>query len=492
MSGPVREIDTGTLVGSLGGWTSAGPLHLDLQRALLRAIRRGDLPPGTRLPPERVLAIALSVSRGTVVTAYSALREQGWLAARQGSGTWVRLDAPRPLALVVDPGQAGMRARALSGRLIDVVPGTIDLSTGALFDLDGLPDSALAALDKADLLRDADLHGYQPKGSPRLRAQVAERYCAEGLPTGLEQVLITAGAQQALALTAAATVRPGDAVVVESPTYPGAIDALARAGARIVAVPAESTWASASALEQAVVRSGARLAYLMPALQNPIGHVMREHRRRELARLFDRLDCYLFCDDSLGLVADDRSLPAVASFSTRDNVVTASSLSKSVWGGMRVGWVRASEDLIARIARARAASDYGMSPITQAVAARILPLLDDVAASRRAVLRDRRAFMAGLLTAHLPAWTWTEPEGGLSLWVRLPVGSADAFEQHALRHLVAVSPGGVHCVDGGSDDHVRVSFAQAPGVLAEGVSRLAQAWQAHLAAVDRELRRSGA
>ncbi len=489
--GPVHEVGTAALVGVLGDWAAGtGPLHALLSRALLRAVRRGDLPPGTRLPAERALAVALSVSRGTVVTAYASLRDDGWLASRQGSGTWVRVDAPRPLALVGEPHPAAVRARTLSARLVDrPAPDVVDLAISSLWDLDAVPEQVLQGLTREALLADGDQHGYQPLGSPALRAGVAARYTAAGLPTAPEEVLITTGAQQALALTAAATVRPGDAVVLESPTYPGAIDTFARAGARLVPVPAEPTWASTAVLEEAVVRSGARLAYLMPACHNPLGTVMPDGRRRALAALFDRLDTYLFCDDILELVTDRPQPLPVAAHAAQGRVITSGSLSKVAWGGFRVGWLRGPADLIARVGRARAASDYGMSVVTQAVAADLLPHLDDVAAHRRASLRARRELVLALLREQLPSWSTDGAEGGLSLWVRLPVGTADAFAQHALRAGVTVTTGSVHCVDDAASPYLRLSYGQAPEVLAEGVRRLAVAWEAHLAAVDRRLRR---
>lgn len=483
-----HPIDTAAVLDALGPWTTGtGPLHLRLERALLRAMRRGDLPPASRLPPERELAAALAVSRGTVVTAVRALRDAGWLASRQGSGTWVRVDAPRPLQVVSDPIGVASRSRRLSNRVLEHTPGVIDLANSSLWDMDAVPDEAFAALDPAELLAAGATHGYQPYGSARLRSALADRYTRAGLPTSADQILVTSGAQQALALVFAATLRAGDAAVVESPTYPGAIDALARAGVRLVSIPAESTWPSVSVLRDAVRESGARLIYLMPACHNPLGTVMTRSRRREIALLADELKAYVVTDDLLELVTDVPQPPALASFSRAERVLTVSSLSKVAWGGLRVGWLRGPADLISRVGRTRAAADYGMSPVTQHIACRLLGSLDEIAAQRREQLRANRLLVADLVARHLPGWTVAPADGGLSLWVRLPLGDADDLEQHAQRAGVAFLPGSAHSADDRGRNHLRLSCSQAPEVLVEGVERLALAWQAYLAAVDRRL-----
>ncbi|MGY1815260.1 aminotransferase-like domain-containing protein [Blastococcus sp. SYSU D00820] len=479
-------VDATSLAALLGQWsTGRGSLQVQLERALLRALRRGDLPPGTRLPPERTLASALRVSRGTLATVYDALRDQGWLDSRQGSGTWVRVDAPRPLAVVTDPVGPAARARWLSSRLIDAGDDVVDLSVSAVWDMDPLPDEVFAAPTREQLLADGAGHGYQPLGSPRLRALIARMYAQAGAATSPEQVLVTTGAQQALALAAAATLRPGDAVVVESATYPGAIDALARAGARLVAVPPEGEWASVQVLRDAVERSGARMAYLMPACSNPGGRVMREGRRRALAELFDGLGAYLFADDAL----DPLPLPGgprpLAAFDRAGRVLTAASLSKVAWAGLRVGWLRAPEEVVARVARTRAASDYGMSLLTQSVAAAVLERAESLTSARRAVLTERRELVRTLVARLLPSWRCAPADSGLSLWVRLPAGDADTFLQYAYRHAVTVTPGSVHSVDDSVLDHIRISCTQPPDVLQEGVSRLARAWEEYVRGTGR-------
>jgi DNA-binding transcriptional MocR family regulator len=470
------------LAAALGPWsTRSAPLYLGLAEALRRAIRRGDIPPGSCLPAERTLAAALTVSRGTVAAAYDLLRTERVLASRTGSGTWVRREAARPITLLHDPAP-GAPARRLSGRLVEPASGSVDLATGSLAGLEGLPADLFALPDLPTLERLGGGHGYQPLGLPELRARIAEHQADRGLPTRPEQVAVTAGAQQAISLVGQLLVRPGDAVIVEEPTYPGALDVFGRLGARIVPVPAGASWARAGVLREAVEANAPRLVYLLPDCANPTGQVMPESRRREIARLADEHQVYVVEDNSLAdVVLEPRGIPPVAAFSRTGRVLTLGSLSKVAWGGLRVGWVRGPEEFVDPLGRLEAATDFGTSVLSQVVALRVLDDLPAIAAARRALVRERRDLAQEELARLLPEWTWTEPQGGLSLWIRLPGGTADGLAQVALRHGVEITPGSAHAVDGACDDHLRLSYGAPPAVLREGVTRLAAAWRDYAA-----------
>jgi DNA-binding transcriptional MocR family regulator len=487
-----RPVPPPRLLAALGDWThGTGPLYVGLADALRRAAARGDIPPGTRLPAERALGAVLSVSRGTVVAAYDLLRTEGLLDSRQGSGTWVRREAARPVSLLngePDDGGAAVAARRLSARLFDRPAGVVDLAVSSLAGLEGLPDELFAMPPAALLAELAGGHGYQPLGLPLLRERIAVRHGRDGLPTCPDQIAVTAGAQQAISLVAQLLLRPGDAVVVEEPTYPGALDVFGRLGARIVPVPADRSWARAGALRAAVEANAPRLVYLTPAVANPTGLVMPESRRREVARLADERQVYVVADDSLADVAfDGRPRLPVAAHSRTGRVLTLGSLSKVAWGGLRVGWVRGPAPFVDSLGRLKAATDFGLSALPQVVATRVLDDLPALAASRRELLRARRDAAQEELARRLPEWSWTEPEGGLSLWVRLPEGGADAFVQVALRHGVDVTPGSAHAVGSGCDDHLRLSYGLPPGTLREGITRLAAAWHEHAGGPARRL-----
>jgi DNA-binding transcriptional MocR family regulator len=215
---------------------------------------------------------------------------------------------------------------------------------------------------------------------------------------------------------------------------------------------------------------------------------MPETRRHEVARLADDRQVYVLADDSLAdVVLDGRALPSVAASSRTGRVLTLGSLSKLAWGGLRVGWVRGPTAFVDSLGRLKAATDFGQSALPQVVATRVLDDLPALAACRRALLRTRRDAAQEELARLLPEWTWAEPEGGLSLWVQLPGGSADAFVQVALRHGVDVTPGSAHAVGSGCDDHLRLSYGPAPEVLREGIARLAAAWREYAGGPVRRL-----
>jgi DNA-binding transcriptional MocR family regulator len=465
------------LLALLGDW-SAGEtsLYRALAVTLQRLIERGDLPPGTALPPERVLAQSLAVSRGTVMNAFDALRQDRFLESRQGSGTRVRVDAPRPLLPDMDLLGRAAPSRSLAGRLLEDRPGVIDLAVSMLHDADAVRSVSLpASWDEIEVAGDG--HGYAPQGLQSLRQVVAGYYQDRGLRTGAEQVLITAGAQQGIDLCAALALRPGDSVLVESPTYPGAIDAFARYGAHVVSIPFDSHFERPACLREAIERHAPRLVYLMPGTHNPTGRSLPDSRRREIARLADTHELYVIEDNSLADVEfSPRDRPLVAAYATGDHVLTLGSLSKSAWGGLRIGWIRAESSLISRLARSKAAKDLSLSPVTQLIAQRVLEDFDSVTAVRRAQLVSRAGFLSDRLRAIIPDWTFADAAGGLSLWVRLPFGSGDELAQSALRHGVAVIPGSAHCVDGAGTAYLRIAYAQPEHIIAEGVARLRSAW----------------
>jgi DNA-binding transcriptional MocR family regulator len=231
------------LVAVAGAWSDgAGPLFRKLARAVASAIERGALAEGERLPSERTVAAQLAIGRGTAVAAYDLLVADGLIERRQGSGTYVRVTDQPPLP----PGREGS---ALVHRLVEHdEPGSalVDLSISVLRDAHGLPPVAVSS---ADLLAVTPETGYAPRGLPALRRRVAEHVTSWGLPTSEEQVVLTTGAQQAISAAADCWVRPGDTVVVDDPTYPGALAVFTRASAsgrtpwRSTGAP--STWAPA-------------------------------------------------------------------------------------------------------------------------------------------------------------------------------------------------------------------------------------------------------
>jgi DNA-binding transcriptional MocR family regulator len=331
--------------------------------------------------------------------------------------------------------------------------------------------------------------GYFPLGLPALRAAIAGHLTDRlGLPAGPAEIIVTTGGQQALDLLIRCEVLPGQPVAVEDPTFPGVLDALYRAGARVIGLPA-GAGLDPDRLEHVVRTHRPAMVYLIPTHHNPTGLVMPAGHRRRVARLAAEHPGTLFVDDMTlaelpladGPLGDgplgDGLPPPLAAFAPRQaNLVSVGSLSKLYWGGLRTGWIRASPGLIARAAAAKAAADLGSAAFQQAITAALLnDGHDGIVAWRREWLRARHDALTGALRAALPGWTWPQPRGGLTVWVRVG-GDSSAFAQAALRHGVAVVPGRLLSASGdagGAGEYLRLAFTQAPDVLARSVPKLA-------------------
>ncbi|MFJ3814665.1 PLP-dependent aminotransferase family protein [Streptomyces sp. NPDC090056] len=477
-SEPLPPPSLDVLVARLGRWSAGrGPLYLLLAARLRRLIDEGALPPGTLLPPDRRFATALAVGRTTVVAAYDTLRQEGRLVRRQGSGTRVSpaaLTAKRLRAAGAGTGLRVPRVRETSNplflHLLEAPDGVILLSCAAP---DRAPDELTEAYRSLELPV-GDI-GYHPAGLGALREAVAARYAARGVPTGPEQVLVTTGAQQGLALLARLLLAPGDGVLVEAPTYPGALDLFREAAAVPLPVAVGPDGVDVAEAVRVMERHRPALAYLVPRFQNPTGTVLPPLAGRRLVEAANALGVPLVDDEALADLAFDAGAPWTP-LSAYGEVVAVGSLSKVVWGGIRIGWVRGPAPLIARLARLKALHDLGSDVPAQLAAARILDGFGPVLAARTRAVRAGHAHLRAELARLLPSWSSVPATGGQTLWVRLPHGDGVSFAQLALRHGVAVLPGATADALGGSVRHLRLHFLASPEVLTEAVRRLAAAW----------------
>jgi DNA-binding transcriptional MocR family regulator len=468
--------DLGTV---LGHWsTGQGPLYLQLAEGIRTAIECNDLPAGTRFPPERVLARNLAVSRTTVIGAFDRLKAEGMLESRQGSGTWVArrtrsLDARVPEAEPMASFVIRHLLRTGSGQ----APTVIDLATTAFREPPAIHDALVDLAHEPS--RSASLIGYLPHGLPELRARVADVFTADGVPTTPSQVLITCGVQQAAMLIGSMLMPDGGSVLVENPTWTGLLDVLRALGSHLVPIPVDRDGARMDIVHEAIDRHRPRLVWLTPTFHNPTGTVMSHERRRAAARLAEDGQVCLVEDLALrSLSLSDQAGPPIAHYRP-DHVISVGSLSKVFWPGLRVGWVRASEATIARLARLKSVWDNGGGLIDQLVAIRLLDGNDAQARLRTASARSSLTAWEAALSELLPAWTWTRPAGGLSLWVRLPHGSAFELSQVALRHAVEFVPGAIFSPNETLRSHLRLPLTVSAETIAEASNRLAEAWRTY-------------
>lgn len=442
------------------------PAYAGLADALRELIGDGRIGYGTRLPSERDLTEALGVSRTTVTRAYARLRETAYAEARRGSGTFTRLP--------------GGRTRALDRALwpSDVGNGVIDLVCAAATAPPGI--AALYAEAAAELPAHLGGHGYFPAGMPALQTAIAATYDARGLPTDPDQVIVTPGALAATAVIGTALAGPRDRVLMESPTYPNAVQALRSGGGRLATITLDPLGWDLDAIGAALARHRPRLVHVMPDFHNPTGLVMSEPDRAAYARLLARHDAVAVVDEAHHLLHLDDD-PAVvgrrpfASYSK--DAICVGSASKSVWGGLRLGWIRAPHALVDRLTRARVGLDLGAPVLEQLVLTRLLTTsLDDIVEIQRARLREQRDALAGALAARLPDWELRVPAGGMALWCRLPATGATALSTEAERHGVLLAPGPSFAPEGGLDRYLRIPYAIAAPQLVEAVDRIADAW----------------
>jgi 2-aminoadipate transaminase len=339
-----------------------------------------------------------------------------------------------------------------------------------LFDVEALR----AAFDKAVSPRSLQ---YAPtEGDPDLRGHVAARLTDRGLPTEATDLLVTTGSQQALTLLVTALLEPGAVVAVEEPTYLAALQAFQLAGARVVPVAGDEHGMDPAALAEVVERERPELLYLVPTFANPTGRTLTAARRREIAALADRHGLWVVEDDPYGeLRYRGEPEPALASFS--DRVLYLGSFSKIGAPGLRLGWLRAPAELLRTLVIVKQAADLHTSTIDQAAAAVYLAD-NDLDAHVRGLCgayRERRDAMLAGLSSALPAGArWSDPDGGMFVWVTLP-GDVDTAEllPKALAQDVAFVPGAPFFATVPDRSALRLSFTtNTVADIAEGVRRL--------------------
>lgn len=401
------------------------------------------------MPSERSLAAALRLSRTTVTAAYDVLRAEGYLVSAGGAGSRVTLPASAPVRPDADPGEPAVvrdltvAATPAPAQLVDAV--------------------AQAAADLRPLLAG---HGLHPYGLPALRTAVAAHLTRRGLPTVAEQVMVTNGALAGWDLLLRTVTRPGQRALVEQPTYPAALDAVAAAHLRPVRLPV-----TAEGWEQPA--GGADVALLTPDGQNPTGLLADDRQRRALLAAVDAP--VVAADETFtDLVLD--GVPATPLAALDGRVVTLGSMSKAFWSGLRVGWVRADPPLLARLAQARGTVDLSSPVLEQLVAVRLLAVADEVLADRIGWLTAARDALLAALADQLPDWRVTRPQAGAMLWVQLPGGSSTRLAGHALDLGLRITPGPRFTVDGTADRWLRLPLSVPPETVGEVVGVLREAW----------------
>ena len=458
----------------LGQWNpGAAPAYRELADVVRLLVLDGRVPLDVALPSERSLAATLSISRTTVTAAYALLREQGFLSSGQGSRGRTCIPHRGPRGTLPDG------AAELSGAPGLAAPdGVLDLAYASLPASGEVVHRAFAAaLTELPALLPG--FGYDALGVAPLREAIAARYAAAGVPTTAQQILVTSGAQHALNIVVRTLGGRSARVLVEHPSYPNALDAIRAAGCRLVPVPmppppvGRAGW-DLDAMETALRQQRPAMAYVVPDFHNPTGRLMPDSQRQRLVRAATASGTVLVVDETLReLNLDGAPSTPVAAFSPA--VVSIGSLSKSHWAGLRTGWIRACEPLIQRFAAARTTMDLGGPVVEQLAAAHLVNALTEPLPPRLASLRDNRDTVLELIAGHLPTWQTERPEGGLSVWCRLPAPLSTALTVIAPDFGIRLAAGPRFGIGGAFEHYLRVPFTLPPEQLETAVRALRSA-----------------
>ena len=360
-----------------------------------------------------------------------------------------------------------------------------------VFPLEKFKEACLTVLDKQGppSLQYGSTEGYVP-----LREMIARHSANYGITVTIDNILITSGSQQALDLLGKIFINPGDNILVESPTYIGALQAWSTYGAEFIPVPLDGHGMITSQLEDRL-RAGPKFMYVLPNFQNPTGSTLAYDRRLKLIELAERYGVPIVEDDPYGqLRFEGENLPAIEVLDSQTraqdecysgNVIYLSTFSKTLAPGIRLAWVVAPPEVISKLIQAKQGADLHTSTFNQIVAHEVANggFLTEHVKLIRKVYKERRDVMLDTLEEHMPEGvSWTRPKGGLFLWVKLPE-ELDAQElfKDAVKQKVAFVPGSPFYAEGGHHNTMRLNFSNAcPEKINDGICRLSQVVKDHL------------
>lgn len=372
-------------------------------------------------------------------------------------------------------------------------PGVISFAGGLpapeLFPVSRVEEAAVKVLREQgqQALQYSTTEGYKP-----LREMIARHTCRYGVQVGSDNILITASSQQALDLIGKVFINPGDHVLVERPTYLGALQAWNLYQAQYISIPIDDDGLRTDDLEHAL-RAGAKFLYALPNFQNPAGVTIPLERRQRIVELADHYGVPILEDDPYGqlryegehipsIVAVDADYQSENGHTYTGNVIYLSTFSKTLTPGLRLGWIVAPEEVIERLVLAKQGTDLHTSTFAQMIAYEVARggFLDAHVRMLRSAYRERRDAMLEAMTEMFPpAVTWTRPNGGLFLWVRFPdnVDAADVLRE-AIKERVAFVVGSAFYPDGSGRNTARFNFSNSnPDLIREGIGRLATVLQ---------------
>jgi 2-aminoadipate transaminase len=494
------------------------PLYVQLRDQLRSLVHAGDLRPGDRIPASRELATMLGVHRTTVANAYAELESEGLIQGHVGRGTYIKgngngLKLTPPPPPVLNSGEgirwellfADERGEEALSRLTAAAPENalsfvMARPAEEYFPVDELQMCVNTVLrrEATDVLNLGPSDGYGP-----LKEALVELLRADGIPAKDENLLITDGCQQSLDIISKAFVRQGDTVILENPTYPGAMAIFHGARARCLGVPMQTRpepgttlGLDLEALEATLAANRVKLIVLTPDFQNPTGTSMPLASRRKVLELAGRHQVPIVEDHIYArLHARDERVPSLKQLDRANIVIHIDSFAKVAFPGLRVGWIVAPATAIERLRIVKQTTDLHTDQLAQATLAEFLRrgLFTKHIAKMRKVYASRLSALDEALRKHMPEGTrWTRPEGGMCLWLELPPGfDASELLIHAKERGVLFAPGRYFYVQNPLPNTLRFGYAGLDEKqIARGVATLADILRIEMRKRQRGVRRA--
>lgn len=479
---------------------SRKPLYQQIRGQLRDLILSGDLPKGVRLPPERELARTLGVNRTTVSNAYQELAADGYVEGHVGRGTivcthpepldepWVRSFSPQPLPWGDYLAISSCRDQdPLIRELLELCAQKDMISLAG-----GVPATDLLPIERFHEAMSEAIHRYEEgmlqlcptEGHPAFRTLLVERAARQGIKTTADNMLILAGSQQGLDLVARAFIEPGDTVIVEIPTFLGALNVFRSRGVRLIGVPTDHGGMNVDLLDRLLARYRPRLIYTLPTFQNPSGAVMSLERRKRLLALAQRYQVPILEDDPYGdLYYGDPPPRSIKSLDQHGHVIYLSTFSKVFSPGIRIGWLVAPRPVIDCLASSKQYADLHSNTLAQLALCEFIQhgwLEDHLDTLRAAYARRLRAMLEALDEFMPKELRVNIPTGGFYLWCHLQDGllGRELFAEAASRGVAIVAGEPFHA-DRGGHASFRLNFTyHRPPEIREGIRQLAAALHA--------------
>ncbi|HSC44381.1 MAG TPA: PLP-dependent aminotransferase family protein [Candidatus Acidoferrum sp.] len=497
------------------------PLYIQLRDQLRALVHAGDLRPGDRIPASRELANILGVHRTTVANAYAELESEGLIQGHVGRGTYIQGNGnghamrftppPPPLPgsngdglrwelLFADERGEEILSRLTASAPVDSLSFVMARPASDFFPIEELQACVNAVLrrEATEVLNLGSSDGYAP-----LKEALLELLRQDGIPAKDETLLITDGCQQALDLISKAFVRPGDCVVMENPTYPGAVAIFNGARARCIGVPVntrpepgKAIGVDLEAMEATLAANRVKLIVLTPDFHNPTGTSMPLASRRKLLELAGRHQVPVVEDHIYArLHAREERVPSLKQLDRSNLVIHIDSFAKVAFPGLRVGWIVAPPAAIERLRLVKQTTDLHTDQLAQATLAEFLRRghFAKHLSKMRKVYWSRLNALDEALRKHMPEEArWSRPEGGMCLWLELPLGfDASELLIHAKERGLLFAPGRYFYVQSPQPNTLRLGFANLDEKeLARGVATLADLLRIEMKKRQRGVRRA--